>query len=151
MRKSLGSKRKELSQENIETIVSLYGNFQANEYSKIYKAKDFGYTTITVERPLRDGHGQIVMGRNNQPKPDSSLRDTENVPLTEDIDKFFETEVKPNAPDAWIDKKKSKIGYEIPFSKCFYVFKPPRSLSEIDIELKESTDNILKMIRDLSA
>ena len=82
--------------------------------------------------------------------PDSSLRDTENVPLSEDIHAYFNREVKPHAPDAWIDEEKTKVGYEIPFNRHFYVFQPPRTLSAIDADLKATTDRILTMIGGLT-
>ena len=82
--------------------------------------------------------------------PDASLRDTENVPLSEDVATYFKREVLPHAADAWIDHDKTKVGYEIPFNRHFYVFKPPRPLSEIDAELKGVTDRILTMIGGLS-
>ena len=85
-----------------------------------------------------------------QPQPDTSLRDTENVPLGEDVEEYFDREVLPHAPDAWIDHDKTKVGYEIPFNRHFYVFKPPRPLAEIDAELKTVTDKILAMIGELS-
>ena len=160
MRKSLGSKRKELSDAHIERITQLFGQFvEAEEdgkpVSRIFRNQDFGYTTITVERPLRDEAGQPVLGlkgkQKGKPQPDSALRDTENVPLSEDLQAYFEREVLPHAPDAWIDPDKTKVGYEIPFNRHFYVFKPPRPLAEIDADLKRSTDRILDMIRGLSA
>lgn len=160
MRKSLGSKRKELSDAHIDRITQLFGQFvEAEEdgkpVSRIFRNQDFGYTTITVERPLRDEAGQPVLGlkgkQKGKPQPDSALRDTENVPLSEDVQAYFEREVLPHAPDAWIDPDKTKVGYEIPFNRHFYVFKPPRPLAEIDADLKRSTDRILDMIRGLSA
>ncbi len=155
MRKSLGSKRKELGDGDIEQIMKLYGDFQNGEHSKIFDAKDFGYTTLTIERPLRDEAGNIVLSSKGKskghPMADSSLRDTENVPLKDDIHEYFKREVLPHAPDAWIDESKTKVGYEIPFTRQFYVFKPPRPLNEIDADLKTTTDKILKMIQGLSA
>ena len=159
MRKSLGSKRKELSPAHIEDITRLFGEFREETrdgvpISRIFKNEDFGYRTITVERPGRDAAGKIVLGTKGKgkgkPVPDSSLRDTENVPLSEDIDAYFKREVLPHAADAWIDHEKTKVGYEIPFNRHFYVFQPPRPLSEIDAELKECTDRILTMIEGLS-
>jgi type I restriction enzyme M protein len=142
MRKSLGSKRKELSPEHIEEI------------SRIFDVEDFGYRTITVERPLRDDAGNVVVAtkgkQKGKPQPDAALRDTENVPLSEDVEEYFNREVLPHAPDAWIDHEKTKVGYEIPFNRHFYVFKPPRPLAEIDAELKTVTDRILEMIGSLS-
>ena len=159
MRKSLGSKRKELSPEHIDDITKIFGDFkkvtrEGIPISRIFKNTDFGYTTITVERPERDAGGKVVLGTKGKmkgkPQPDASLRDTENIPLSENISSYFKREVLPHAADAYIDEEKSKVGYEIPFNRHFYVFKPPRSLDEIDGELKQCTDQILKMIGGLS-
>jgi len=161
MRKSLGSKRKELSDAHIERITQLFGRFEeatdgdGKPISRIFDNEAFGYHTITVERPLRDADGKVVVGekgkQKGKPQPDSSLRDTENVPLSEDVGAYFKREVLPHAPDAWIDPDKTKVGYEIPFNRHFYVFKPPRPLAEIDADLKRTTDRILDMIKGLSA
>jgi len=160
MRKSLGSKRKELADAHIDEITRIFGQFVEAEQdgkpiSRIFDNADFGYRTITVERPLRDEAGKIVLGergkQKGKPQPDSSLRDTENVPLKDDVAAYFRREVLPHAPDAWIDHEKTKVGYEIPFNRHFYVFKPPRPLAEIDAELKQVTDRIVEMIRGLSA
>ena len=164
MRKSLGSKRKELSSEHIDEITRLFGENQevsttdeeghAVPLSRIFKNEDFGYRTITVERPELDEDGEplvIASGKKKgQKKPDSKLRDTEDVPLGEDIQEYFEREVIPHVPDAWIDEEKTKVGYEIPFNRHFYVFKLPRELDEIDAELKGVTDAIVEMIGELS-
>ena len=159
MRKSLGSKRKELSAEHIAEITKLFGAFEEAEkdgkpISKIFNNEAFGYQTITVERPLRDEAGNVVLGQRGktkgQPQADSSLRDTENVPLSEDVDTYFKREVLPHVSDAWIDHSKTKKGYEIPFNRHFYVFTPPRPLEVIDTELKQVTDRILEMIGGLS-
>ena len=163
MRKSLGSKRKEMSQEHIDDITRLFGNFEELTrqvdgspvpISRIFANDAFGYHTITVERPERDAEGQVVLGTKGKgkgkPVADASLRDTENVPLSDDITAYFKREVLPHAPDAWIDTDKTKVGYEIPFNRHFYVFKPPRPLAEIDAELKGVTDRILTMIGGLS-
>lgn len=177
MRKSLGSKRKELSDEHIAEITRLFGEAKdvyvdengkpisrkalssgshptATPLSRIFKNADFGYRTITVERPERDAKGNVVREtkgkRKGEPKPDTSLRDSENVPLGEDVEAYFEREVLPHVPDAWIDHDKTKVGYEIPFNRHFYVFKPPRKLAEIDTALKGVTDRIVKMIGELS-
>jgi type I restriction enzyme M protein len=160
MRKSLGSKRKELSDDHIAQITRLFGDFVEAEQdgkpiSRIFNNSDFGYRTITVERPLRDEAGQIVLGSRGKlkgkPQPDSSFRDTENVPLNEDVEAYFKREVLPHAPDAWIDHEKTKVGYEIAFNRHFYMFQPPRPLAEIDAELKMVTDRIKDMIDGLSA
>lgn len=195
MRKSLGSKRKEMSEAHIATVTRLFASFTEAELvtvldasgqamgepqlvtntdhppaapaggrlkrvpiARIFRNEEFGYTTITVERPLRhqegDAAGQVVLGtkgkQKGKPQPDSALRDTENVPLSEDIAAYFQREVLPHAPDAWIDEDKSKVGYEIPFNRHFYVFEPPRSLHAIDEELKGVTAKIMKMLEELA-
>lgn len=123
--------------------------------SRIFRNEEFGYRSITVERPLRDAAGKVVLGergkQKGKPQPDSALRDTENVPLIEDVEAYFQREVLPHASDAWIDPDKIKVGYEIPFNRHFYVFTPPRPLAAIDAELKQATDRILEMIKGLSA
>jgi len=160
MRKSLGSKRKELSDEHIADITRLFGDCKEASkdgapISRLFKNDAFGYRTITVERPLRDAAGKIILGEKGKlkgkPQPDADLRDTENVPLSEDVEAYFKREVLPHAPDAWIDHEKTKVGFEIPFNRHFYVFKPPRPLADIDAELKGVTDRILSMIAGLSA
>jgi len=159
MRKSLGSKRKELSNEHIDEITQLFGKCKnvtkdGVPISRVFKNTEFGYRTITVERPLRDEQGNVVLATKGKlkgrPQPDADLRDTENVPLSEKVETYFEREVLSHAPDAWIDDEKTKVGYEIPFNRHFYVFKPPRDLTEIDAELKGVTDRILTMIAGLS-
>lgn len=190
MRKSLGSKRKEMSDEHIATVTRLFGDFAEAELAtvfdadgketgrqviaaaefapeppeggkvkiapiaRIFRNEDFGYTTLTVERPLRDEQGKLVLGQKGKlkgkPQPDSSLRDTENVPLSEDIKAYFKREVLPHAPDAWIDETRSKVGYEIPFNRHFYVFEPPRDLREIDEELKGVSARIMAMLGELA-
>lgn len=135
-RKALGNKRNDIPESAIEEITRLYGNFRETEISKIFDNEDFGYTKITVERPLRDENGELVL-KNGKKQPDSSLRDTENVPLKEDIDEYFKREVLPFAPDAWIDEKKSKVGYEIPFTRYFYKYEAPKPSAEIMAEILE--------------
>ena len=145
MRRSLGAKRKELSDNHIEAITRMFGYFDEAEQdgkpiSRIFDNRDFGYRTITVERPERDEAGKVVLGQRGKakgkPVPDAKLRDTENVPLSEDVEVYFKREVLPHVPDAWIDHDKTKVGYEIPFNRHFYVFTPPRPLEEIDADLK---------------
>ncbi|MPL75071.1 hypothetical protein SDC9_20892 [bioreactor metagenome] len=133
-RKSLGNKRSDIPESAIAEITKVYGNFKANEISQIYDNIDFGYTKITVERPLRDENYELIL-KNGKKQPDISLRDTEIVPLTEDIEDYFNREVLPFAPDAWIDKKKSKIGYEIPFTRHFYKFEAPKPSAELMTEI----------------
>ena len=103
---------------------------------------------------MKDDQGRPLLfekGKSKgKPQPDSSLRDTENVPLSEDIRAYFDREVLPHAPDAWIDTDKTKVGYEIPFNRHFYVFEPPRLLEEIDADLKAVTDRITAIITELA-
>lgn len=159
MRKSLGSKRKELSDEHIAEITRLFGGFEEASkegapISRIFENGDFGYRTITVERPLHDEFGNPVLATKGKNKgelqPDSELRDTENVPLNESVEAYFEREVLPHVSDAWIDHEKTKVGYEIPFNRHFYVFRPPRSLEDIDMELKGVTAKIMGMLEGLA-
>jgi type I restriction enzyme M protein len=231
MRKSLGSKRKELGPKDITKIVQLYGTFEDDgETSKIFTNQDFGYATITVERPLklnfactperiesvlaqkpieklsdddrqllektltrlgesetklwknreaflkvfkpalagaglkpgapvlkavltglsqRDESADVCKGPKGSPEADTDLRDTENVPLGEDIGAYFEREVLPHVPDAWIDDTKTKIGFEIPFTRHFYKYVPPRSLDEIDADLNKLIAEITTLLAEV--
>lgn len=228
MRKSLGSKRKKIASEQIKTIAELFGNFEANEQSKIFDNSDFGYQRITVERPLklnfkvdeerlerlrdnkaftkldeterqaitraletlserglyvsrdtftkdmekalkqtqvkagaplkkailsalseRDENAEVCTDNKANPEPDRELRDYENVPLKEDIEAYFQREVIPHVPDAWIDYDKTKVGYEIPFNRHFYKYVPPRPLEEIDAELDQVTAEILELLQEV--
>jgi len=135
-RKALGNKRNDIPEKYIEEITQIYGDFKESDVSQIYENADFGYTKITVERPQKDEDGNLVL-KKGKPVADTSLRDTENVPLKEDIKAYFEREVLPFAPDAWIDKKKSKVGYEIPFTRYFYKYEAPRPSEEIMAEIME--------------
>jgi type I restriction enzyme M protein len=131
------------------------GKLKLTPLSRFVANGDFGYRTVTVERPLRDEDGNIALferGKNKgTPQPDPALRDTENIPLNQGVIEYFEREVLPHAPDAWIDNSKTKVGYEILFNRQFYVFEPPRPLEEIDAELKLVTDRIKTMIEELAA
>ena len=135
-RKSLGNKRNDIPKEYIDEITKLYGEFKESKISKIFDNEDFGYSKIVVERPKlnEDGTPELKKGK---PVPDTSLRDTENVPLKEDIQEYFKREVLSFAPDAWIDEKKTKVGYEIPFTRYFYEYIPPKPAQELEIEIKE--------------
>ena len=135
-RKSLGNKRNDISEEQIAEITRIYGDFKENEISKIFDNSDFGYTKIVVERPLKDESGNPVL-KKGKPQPDADLRDTENVPLKENIEDYFAREVLPFVPDAWIDTKKSKVGYEIPFTRYFYKYEPPKPSADIMNEILE--------------
>ena len=126
----------DISEEDISKITQIYGDFVENDISKIFDNADFGYTKITVERPLMGEDGKPVL-KKGKPEPDANLRDTENVPLKEDIKEYFKREVLPFASDAWIDEKKSKVGYEIPFTRYFYKYEAPKPSSEIMAEILE--------------
>jgi type I restriction enzyme M protein len=153
MSRSLGNKRHEIGEEDIKTITQLYGEFKENKYCKIFNNSDFGYSRITVERPLIED-GEIVTDKKGNPKQDSKLRDNENIPLKkgktesskEDIQEYMEKEVLPHVQDAWVDYKKTKVGYEINFTKYFYEYKQLRSLAEIRADilaLEKETDGLL--------
>lgn len=229
MRRSLGAKRKELSPADIDRISGLYGRFEENEHSRIFLNDDFGYRTITVERPLRlnfsnraerverigqsaalakldakalaklrgalqgmgadrvwrsrpafqkdlrkaldaagielpaprqkalvaalaerDEEAEICRDAKGAPEPDPDLRDTENVPLAEDVEEYFKREVRPHVPDAWIDHTKTKIGYEISFNRYFYRYTPPRPLEEIDRDLKTVSAEIMGLLQEVT-
>jgi type I restriction enzyme M protein len=149
MRKPLGDKRVELSGEHIVKIQELYFAFAENEYSLIFDNEDFGTYQITVHQPEKDENGVIIKDLKGQPKSDNSLKDSEKVPLKENIDKYFEREILPFAPDSWYDRSKIKIGYEISFTKYFYKHEPLRDLADIEfdiMQLEKETDGLLKDI-----
>jgi len=219
MRRSLGDKRREISEAQIADIVRLYGRFTENKNAKIFDNTDFGYTRVTVERPLRlryqmtlddkarfldacphllddiqtidktlgrepytdwndtgkhirkllrlrwktaehklfrdvfthrDPIAVPVLRGKNEYEPDSELRDFENIPLADDIEAYFLHEVLPHVPDAWMDRSKDKVGYEINFNRHFYTYQPPRDLEVIDRELKAVEEEILKLIKEVT-
>ncbi len=229
MRKNVGDKRNEISPANIDEIVRLYDAFEEKDESKIFNTQDFGYTTITVEQPLRlnwaltperidialaskaldkltagqkeelhaallvqsqqnntpttddaaftklikstvgdhltasqlkalvtalsqhDDDAPVVTDAKGNPKPDTNLRDTENVPLSGDIDEYIQTEIAPHLEHFWVDRSKDKIGYEIPFTRHFYTYTPPRPLDEIDDELNQLVKEIQDMLSDIES
>ncbi len=149
MLRSLGNKRKEIHDAAITRITEIYGEFKESAHCKIFDNNDFGYSRITVERPKRDEKGNIIKDKKGNPTPDADLRDFENVPLKENIEQYFKREVLPHLPDAWIDHSKTKVGYEINFTKYFYQYKPLRSLADIRkdiLALEEETDGMIKQI-----
>ncbi|MYB94826.1 SAM-dependent DNA methyltransferase [Candidatus Poribacteria bacterium] len=142
MKRNLGAKNALISDNHIRQLIQLYTNFEETEHCKIYPNDFFGYTKVTVERPLIEkcevlGEETEVVVRDKQgnPKPDSKLRDYERVPLTENIEDYYQREVKPHVPDSWIDRKRDKVGYEINFNRYFYQYTPLRSLKEIADEI----------------
>ena len=230
LRKGIGSKRNAVSQQNVEELVKLYDNFVETEESKIFNIQDFGYTTITVERPLRqswaltpariegamdsktfaklpldktdelkellfaeaaldiestvdlkaftkriksivdaspveltaaqlksfvaafgerDENAPILEDAKGKPLPDTNLRDSENVPLSKDIDEYVAEEIAPHVDDFWLDRSKDKVGYEIPFTRHFYKYVPPRELEEIDADLNQLIAEISTLLREV--
>lgn len=139
-RKSIGTKRNDITDLCRKLIIEAYGEFSHEKVygdkdgiyceSKIYDTVEFGYNKIVVERPLRDENGELILKKSKK-QPDPALRDTENVPLAEDIDTYFKREVLPFAPDAWIDTKKTKVGYEIPMTRYFYEYHAPEAVEDI--------------------
>ena len=139
-RKSIGTKRNDITDACRELIVTAYGEFANGKVygdkngiyceSKVFESVEFGYNKIVVERPQRDEAGNVILKR-GKPVPDTSLRDTENVPLVQDIDAYFAREVLPYAPDAWIDHSKTKVGYEIPLTRYFYEYQAPEAVEDI--------------------
>ncbi|MCY3838572.1 MAG: SAM-dependent DNA methyltransferase, partial [Gammaproteobacteria bacterium] len=222
-RRSLGDKRRHLAKHQITEIVSLYGRFSDGEHSKIFDNEDFGYTRVTVERPLRlsyqmtledkarfldayplllddvqaidkaigrepqrdwnvvwrsvreilddcdsrwkkaeqrafrgvftkvDPDAEPVVNGDAGLEPDSALRDFEKVRLEDDIDEYFAREVAPHVADAWMDRSKDRVGYEINFNRHFYKYTPPRPLAEIDAELKDAEEEIQRLLREVTA
>jgi type I restriction enzyme M protein len=223
-KRSLGDKRRHITARQIEEIVRLFGRIEDGERSKVFDNAEFGYTHVTVERPLRLGYRmttedkarfldacphllddvqaidealgrepqrdwnavwdriQVLLherksrwkgseqklfrsvstqkdpeaepvakgGRDDGYEPDPDLRDFENVPLKEDIDAYFKREVGPHVPDAWMDRGKDKVGYEINFNRHFYKYTPPRALKEIDAELKQAEEETLRLLREVT-
>ena len=135
-KRSLGNKRNKIETHHIEKLVELYAKFEESTYSKIFNNEDFGYYQITVEQPEYNEKGKPVKDKKGNLKPDSSKRDKENIPLTKDIETYFAEEVLPHVPDAWIDYDKTRIGYEINFTKYFFEYKPLRSSKEIKDEIE---------------
>jgi type I restriction enzyme M protein len=151
MKKSLGSKRKYITDENTNELTKFYTDFTENEFCKIYPNNFFGYTKVTIEQPLIE-NGVVVLDKQGNTKPNSKLRDYERIPLGEDIDDYFEREVKPHLPNSWMDRSKDSVGYEINFTKYFYKYSPPRSLSEITDELmklEQESEGLMNQIIEL--
>lgn len=156
-RKSIGTKRVDISEECRKIIVQAYGEFLNKEYtlgeknvkSKVFDNEDFGFYKVTLETPEKDENENIVL-KKGKPVPNSALRDTEDIPLKEDITAYFEREVKPFNSEAWIDEKKTKVGYEIPFTRLFYKYVVPESADVIAEEIKQLEEEIVKSFEQLS-
>lgn len=149
MRKNLGDKGKYITDEQSQQLFEIYQNNEENEFCKIYPNNFFGYTKVVVEQPLIE-NGDIKTDKKGNPKPDTSKRDTERVPLSESIDDYYDREVRPHLSDSWMDRSKDKVGYEINFTKYFYQFTPLRSLDEISSDLKTLDDEIQKLSLEMS-
>ncbi|MBI3134088.1 MAG: N-6 DNA methylase [Bacteroidetes bacterium] len=154
-KRSLGNKRNKIDTVHVEKILELYSSFEEGKHSKIFKNNDFGYYQITVEQPEYDKKGRPILDKKGNIKADSNKRDKENIPLAKDIEEYFMEEVLPHVPDAWIDFDKTRIGYEINFTKYFYEHKPLRPSSKIkaEIELLEfgtrNQKGIVELIKEL--
>lgn len=156
-RKSLGSKRNDITDADREVIVKAYGEFANTTYesdgkvceSKIFNNEDFGFNRIQIESPLYENGVIVTKGKKKTPVADASKRDFENVPLVEDIDRYFDREVKPYNPEAWIDKSKTKVGYEIPFTRYFYKYEAPEYSEEIEKRLSVLEADIMASLTKL--
>ena len=149
MKKNLGDKGKYISEDQSKALFDIYQANTEGEFCKIYPNNFFGYTKVTVEQPLIE-NGKIVTDKAKQPKPDTSKRDSERVPLSESVEDYFLREVKPHLPNAWMDRSKDKIGYEINFTKYFYKFTPLRSMADIANDLKALDDEIKQLSSEMT-
>tara|TARA_B100001057_G_scaffold273742_1_gene274045 strand:+ start:3500 stop:5203 length:1704 start_codon:yes stop_codon:yes gene_type:complete len=149
LKKSLGSKRKEITRDSLKEILDSYLDFKENQISKIYDNSYFGYTKVQIEQPLIED-GEILKLKSGKPKPNTSLRDHERIPLSYSINEYFEKEIKPYLPNSWMERSKDKIGYEINFKKQFYTYKPLRQSSEIINEILKIDKDSEKLLRDIT-
>ncbi|MFC5631764.1 MULTISPECIES: type I restriction-modification system subunit M [Streptococcus] len=157
-RKNIGDKKVDIDKAQRELIVQAYGEFANRTYtegdtlveSKIFDNNFFGYRKVVVETPMYDEDGNIVRKKNGKATPDTSKRDTEDIPLTEDVDEYITREVLPFNPDAWVDDSKTKIGYEIPFTRLFYKYQAPEGSETIAKRIKELEEKIVKNFESLS-
>ena len=156
MKRNLGAKSVFISESHIERLVEIYTNFEESEHSKIYPNEFFGYTKVTIERPLvekREIRGEekevIVKDKKGVPKPDPALREDERIPFAEDIGDYFQREIQPQLPDSWMDRKKDKLGYEINFNRYFYRHTPLRSPQEIAEEMRALEGKNEGLLRDV--
>src|SRR5690625_4523676 len=142
MSKSLGNKRNEITPAQIREITEIYGDFEEGKYCKIFDNADLGYHRIVVEQRPKDEEGEIVNDSQVQHRPDTSIRDYENVLLTEDVEEYFRREVEPHVASGWIDHSKARVGYEINFTRYFYEYTPLRSTAEIRADLVRLTEEM---------
>lgn len=156
-RKNIGDKKVDIDKQRRELIVEAYGEFANKIYteedsvveSKVFNNDFFGYQKVVVEIPLYDENGNVIRKKNGKPEPDTSKRDTEDIPLTEDIDTYINREVLPFNPDAWVDKSKTKIGFEIPFTRLFYKYQAPESSKDIAQRIQTLEERIIKNFKSL--
>ena len=149
MKKNLGDKGKYFSDDQIESLLRIYQDNSEGEFCKIYPNNFFGYTKVTVEQPLIED-GKVKTDRQGNPKPDTKKRDSERIPLSDDIEEYYQREVKPHLPDSWMDRSKDKVGYEINFTKYFYKFTPLRDLGEISKDLETLDEEIQKLSMEMT-
>lgn len=157
-RKNIGEKRVDITRVTRDLVIQAYEDFTDAEYktgnqiveSKVFLNEEFGFTRVTIESPLRDEEGNVVTLKSGKPKADTTLRDTEDIPLIEDVDEYFEREVKPFNPDAWMDRKKDKVGYEIPFTRLFYKYEAPEPADVIAERIKKLEEEIVQGFEALS-
>ena len=160
-RKNIGNKRVDITTACRDLIVKLYGQYAEGTFAgtdendgeiivkaKVLDAVTLGYNKITVESPELDENGEKVL-KKGKPVADTKKRDTENVPLEEDIDAYFEREVLPYNPDAWIDRKKTKVGYEIPFTRTFYEYKQIEPAEAIAKRIEEHEKSLMAKLHEL--
>ena len=156
-RKNIGNKRKDLDDDSRKLILKAYDEFSNKEYedkdktveSKIFDNRDFGYNRITVESPELDENQEAIKDKKGNIKADSNKRDYENVPLKENIEEYFEREVLPYNKDAWIDKKKTQIGYEIPFTRYFYKYVAPENSDDILKRIRKNESDIMNSLKKI--
>lgn len=161
-RKNIGNKRVDLTTDCRNLILRAYDEYSDKDYeektengnsiickSKVLDSVDLGYNKITVESPLLDENGETVKDKKGKTQSDSNKRDYENVPLDEDIDKYFEREVLPYNKASWIDKSKTKVGYEIPFTRTFYVYKQLEKADEIASRIEWHEKSLMEKLRKL--
>ncbi|PFK43191.1 restriction endonuclease subunit M [Bacillus cereus] len=155
-KKSIGNKKNDITEECRDIIVQAYGDFQNKQYtlgnkiveSKIFENVDFGFNKVVIESPLLDENGNAVMKKDKK-VADVSKKDSENVPLIEDIDAYFEREILPYNPDSWIDKKKTKVGYEIPFTRYFYKYVAPEKSEDVAVRIRELESQMMQSLKVL--
>lgn len=155
-RKNIGNKRVDLSSNCIDLIVDAYNDFSNDTYqngdlsveSKVFDNDYFGYTKVTVLTPILDENGQPIL-KKGKPQPDKAKTDTESIPLNEDIDEFIKKNVLPYNEFAYLDRKKDKIGYEIPFTRLFYKFVPPTPSEDIFAEIKALEEEETTLMKEL--